>query len=88
MIEDLASRCLVTLPPTAFLTVLRELQLTINVTYARSIGCAPYILMFGTPPPSAQDGALPDPSTTPVDRYAAAVRRSVALAHKAAVAAH
>lgn len=88
VVEDLASKCLVTLPASAFLTVLREIQLTINTTYARSIGCAPYILMFGTPPPSLEKDAIPDPTTTPVDRYSAAVRRSVILAHKAAVAAH
>lgn len=76
------------MPSSAYQTVLRELQLTINTTYARSIGCAPYILMFGTTPPSATADTLPDPTQTPLDRYAGAVKRQVALAHKAAVAAH
>lgn len=74
-IEDLARHCLVTLPATAYGTVLRELQLTINTTYARSIGCAPYLLMFGTLPPSSCNATLPDPTVIPVQRYAAAVKR-------------
>jgi hypothetical protein len=88
VVEELASRCLVTLPASSFDTVLRELQLTINTTYARSIGCAPYVLMFGTLPPSACNQAIPDPSIAPTARYTAAVRRQVNLAHKAAIAAH
>ena len=77
-----------TLPAHAFEVVLRELQLTINTTYARSIGCAPYILMFGTPPPSHLHQALPDPTTTATQRYAEAVRRQVGTATKAAALAH
>ena len=87
-IEELAARCLVTLPAHAFEVVLRELQLTINTTYARSIGCAPYILMFGTPPPSHLHSALPDPTTTSSQRYAEAVKRQVSTATKAAALAH
>jgi transposase InsO family protein len=68
-IEELARKCLVTLPASAYSTVLRELQLTINTTYARSIGCAPYILMFGASPPNASNSALPDPSNTTTQRY-------------------
>lgn len=75
VIEELASRCLATMPSSAYQTVLRELQLTINTTYACSIGCAPYILMFGTTPPSATADTLPDPTQTPLDRYAGAVKR-------------
>ena len=87
-IQELARRCLVTLPPSAYATVLRELQLTINTTYARSIGCAPYIIMFGTSPPHHAHTALPDPTVTPTAKYTAAVKHQVTLACKAAAAAH
>lgn len=87
-IQDLTKRCLVTLPSSAYRTVLREIQLTINTTYARSIGCAPYLLMFGTSPPSDMATAIPDPTVTATQQYAKAVQRQVQLAHKAAMAAH
>ncbi len=62
--------------------------MTINTTYARSIGCAPYLLMFGTSPPSDMNSAVPDPTASTTQQYAAAVHRQVQLAHKAATAAH
>ncbi len=61
-IQDLTKRCLVTLPSSAYRTVLQEVQLAVNTTYARSIGCAPYLLMFGTSPPSDMTSAVPDPT--------------------------
>lgn len=53
-VEELLRRCLVTLPHSAWASLIPELQLTINTTYACSIGCPPYLLMFGnSPPPSS-----------------------------------
>ena len=64
-IEDLLRRCLVTLPHAAWPTLIPELQLTINTTYARSVGCAPYLIMFSATPPT-HIHHLPDPTTTTV----------------------
>ncbi len=50
-VEDLLRRCLVTLPLEHWETLIPELQLTINTTYARSIGCPPYLVMFGADSP-------------------------------------
>lgn len=44
--------------------------------------------MFGTSPPSDAVSALPDPTESTAEKYAAAVQRQVRLAHKAATAAH
>jgi hypothetical protein len=87
-LQDLTKRCLVTLPSSAYGAILQEVQLTINTTYARSIGCAPYLLMFGTSPPSDMTSAVPDPTVSTAQQYAAAIHRQVQLAHKAATAAH
>ena len=86
-IEDLLRRCLVTLPHTAWPTLILDLQLTINTTYARSVGCAPYLIMFGTTPPTLTYH-LPDPTTTTVKQYAAAVARQLDTIRKATTAAH
>ncbi len=69
-------------------TLIPELQLTINTTYARSIGCAPYLLMFGTDSPATFAAAMPDPTRVPVATYAAAVRKQLTTISKAATAAH
>lgn len=44
--------------------------------------------MFGTSPPSDATTALPDPTISTSQQYAAAVQRQVRVAHKAAIAAH
>ena len=87
-VEDLLRRCLITLDAAHWPTLLPDLQLTINTTYQRSIGCPPYLLMFGAPPPSAAHAQLPDPTTTTTQLYAAAVRRHVATLAAAATAAN
>ncbi len=86
--EDLLRRCLVTLPPEHWETLIPELQLTVNTTYARSIGCAPYLVMFGADSPSTFASAMPDPTKVPVATYATAVRRQLETISKATAAAH
>ena len=55
-----------------------DIQLAINVTYARSIGCPPYLVMFGTPAPTAPVlAALPDPTTVTVAKYTTAVQHQL-----------
>lgn len=87
-VEDLMRRCLVTLDPKHWTTLLPDLQLTINCTFQRSIGCPPYLLMFGTPPPAAAHAQLPDPTTTTTQTYATAIRRQLTTLKHAAAAAH
>ena len=36
--------------PASWSTLIPELQLVLNSTHQRSIGCSPYLLMFGGPP--------------------------------------
>ncbi len=73
--EDLLRRCLVTLPLEHWETLIPELQLTINTTYARSIGCPPYLVMFGADSPQTFARSMPDPTRVSTTTYAAAVRR-------------
>ena len=70
-VESLLRRCLVSAPHTTWEQLVPDVQLAINTTYARSIGCPPYLVMFGTTPPN--QNALPDPSTTTVATYARAI---------------
>jgi transposase InsO family protein len=51
-LEQLLARTTTTLPSAHWPTLLPELQYTINVTYQRSLGCAPYLVMFGNTPPT------------------------------------
>ena len=44
--------------------LLPSLQLTLNHTYHRALGCAPYLLMFGAPPTPLVP-ALRDPTRVP-----------------------
>ena len=71
--EDLLRRHLVTMPPDTWPTLLPEVQLALNTTYAKSLGCPPYLVMFGSTPPSSPYTSLPDPTTAHVSRYAAAL---------------
>ena len=87
-IEDLLRRCLVTLPPEHWETLIPELQLTVNTTYARSIGCAPYLVMFGADSPSTFANSMPDPTRVPVTTYATAVRHQLQTISRATAAAH
>lgn len=50
-IEDLLRRCLITLDARHLPRLVLDVQLAINTTYARSIGCPPYLVMFGAPAP-------------------------------------
>ena len=72
-VETLLKRCLVTLPHQYWQRLLPDIQLAINTTYARSVGCPPYLIMFGTTPPHPSH--IPDPTTTTVQTYARAVQR-------------
>ena len=75
-VETLLRRCLVTAPHSTWDQLVPDVQLAINTTYARSIGCPPYLVMFGTTPPAAT--AIPDPTTTSVSTYAHAIQRQIA----------
>lgn len=81
-------RCLVTLPPATWPDLLPEIQLAINTTHSKSIGCPPYLVMFGTTPPSKDLGSLPDPSTASLAAYTTALRRQLDTVQAAARAAH
>ena len=72
-VGDLLRRPLITLPPDTWPTLLPEVQLAINTTYAKSLGCPPYLVMFGSPPPSSPFLSLPDPTTAHLSRYTAAL---------------
>ena len=85
-IQTLLRRTLVSLPPTTWHHLVPDLQLIVNTTYARSVGCAPYLIMFGATPPSP--GTVPDPTATTVAQYATAVQRQVRTITRAARAAH
>ncbi len=81
-------RCLITLPPSTWPTLLPEVQLALNTTYARSIGCPPYLVMFGSTPPNSPYVDLPDPATSKLQQYTSALRRQLATIQAAARAAH
>ena len=87
-VEDLLRRCLVTLPAEAWTILVPDVQLAVNTTYARSIGCPPYLVMFGTTPPHAAFSAPPDPTTTSLATYASALRRQLDTIQRATQAAH
>lgn len=53
---------MVTLPPDTWHHLLPDVQLAINTTYAKSIGCQPYLVMFGSTPPRPAFDNLPDPT--------------------------
>lgn len=57
-------RALHGLPLPAWPHFLPELQLTLNCTYHRALGCAPYLIMFGSPPIPLLP-CLDDPAITP-----------------------
>ena len=85
-VETLLRRCLVTLPPSTWRHLIPDIQYAINTTYARSTGCPPYLIMFGTTPP--HPGQIPDPTTTTVATYAKALQRQLTTISKATTAAH
>lgn len=64
--EEMLRRTLITLQPSAWPTLIPEIQLAINCTYSRSIGCPPYLVMFGSMPPEQAFSHMPDPTTTSV----------------------
>ncbi len=88
VVQQLLRRCLITLPPTAWTHLLPDVQLAINTTHSKSIGCPPYLVMFGTTPPSPLLGSLPDPTTTTLANYTAALKRQLSTIQAAANAAH
>jgi transposase InsO family protein len=88
MVQQLLRRCLVTLPPKAWPDLLPDVQLAINVTHSKSIGCPPYLVMFGTTPPAPQFGSLPDPSCSTLAQYTTALKRQLSTIQHAARAAH
>ena len=54
--------------------MLTGIQLTLNVTTHRAIGCPPYLLMFGTMPASMAGAPAPlpfsaDPTTAKIATY-------------------
>lgn len=75
-----------TLPHNHWHSLIPDIQLAINTTYARSIGCPPYLVMFGTTPPSPKH--VPDPTTTTVATYASAIKRQLSTIQRATQAAH
>ena len=87
-VEDLLQRCLVTLDAKHWPTLIPDLQLTINTAYARSIGCPPYLIMYGTSPPSLYHAHLPDPTIASSTAYASAVRDQMRTIQRASTAAH
>ena len=77
-VESMLRQCLVTGDISTLPRLTADIQLAINVTYARSIGCPPYLVMFGTPAPTAPAlAALPDPTTVTVAKYATAVQHQL-----------
>ncbi len=88
VVQQLLRRCLVTLPPATWIDLLPDVQLAINTTHSKSIGCPPYLVMFGTTPPTPAYGSLPDPTTTSVAAYTAALKRQLQVIRSAATAAH
>lgn len=88
VVQQLLRRCLVTLPPASWVDLLPDVQLAINVTHSKSIGCPPYLVMFGTTPPTASNGSLPDPTDASLARYTAALKRQLTTIQAAATAAH
>jgi transposase InsO family protein len=88
VVQQLMRRTLVTLPPAAWPTLLPDVQFAINCTYAKSIGCPPYLVMFGTTPPAQAYASLPDPSTASLSSYTAALKRQLTTIQAAAHAAH
>lgn len=74
-IEELLRRALITVDATAWPTLMPEVQLAINCTYAKSIGCPPYLVMFGSTPPDQLSSLMPDPTTASITQYTSALRR-------------
>ena len=74
-VESLLRRCLVSTPHAAWEALVPDAQLAINTTSARSIGCPPYLIMFGTTPPTST--SIPDPTTTTIATYARAIQRQI-----------
>ena len=88
-VEDLLRRCLVTLEGKHLPRLVADIQLAVNTTYARSIGCPPFLVMFGTTPPDAPAlQTLPDPTTATGAKYTAAVQHCLRVVQRAAQAAH
>ena len=77
-VESMLRQCLVTGDISTLPRLTADIQLAINVTYARSIGCPPYLVMFGMPAPTTPVlAALPDPTTVTVAKYATAVQHQL-----------
>lgn len=81
-------RCLVTLEPEAWPSLIPDIQLAINSTYSKSIGCPPFLVMFGSLPTTQQFNHVPDPTQTSVTHYTIALRRQLANIQAASQAAH
>jgi hypothetical protein len=76
------------MPPATWPDLLQDIQLAINTTHSKSIGCPPYLVMFGTTPPTPHLGSLPDPSTSTLAHYTSALKRQLSTIQAAARAAH
>lgn len=87
-LEQLLSRTMTTLPPAHWPILIPELQYTINTTYQRSIGCAPYLIMFGNLPPSQAPFLPPTPTPAQVRTYASAIAHRTTTLASAAAAHH
>lgn len=76
---------MVTMPPNIWHLLLPDVQLAINTTYAKSIGCPPYMVMFGSTPPTAALDYVPSLSPS---QYTAALQRQLTNIQAAATATH
>lgn len=87
-VEDLIRRPMVTMPPDTWHYMLPDVQLAINTTYAKSIGCPPYLVMFGSTPPSQAFDHIPDPTVASLSQYTAALKRQLTVIQAAATSTH
>jgi hypothetical protein len=87
-LETLLARTMTTLPSQHWPTLIPELQYTINTTYQRSIGCAPYLLMFGNTPPAHAPFLPSQPSSAQLAHYARIVAQRTTTLAAAATAHH
>jgi hypothetical protein len=87
-VEDLLRRTMVTMPPDTWPTFLPDVQLAINTTYAKSIGCPPYLVMFGSTPPKTAFDHMPDPTQASLTAYTTALKRQLSVIQAAAEASH
>lgn len=76
------------LPAQSWPILLPEIQYTINTTFQRSVGCAPYLIMFGTTPPSQAPFLPEQPSKDQLQEYAKTVKSRVHAIQKATAVTH